>query len=212
MSGEASRDFEGLDVGAWGHSSSGNGLYGSSGGDPGSSGAAVFAQAFGDGDAVYGYPRGSGAGVHGVGSGGAAVYAEDQSGAVTGTGMLATSDAGAAVRATTQTGTALAVQAFDSGSIALSVAGPAIYSNCGVATVLGTVASPKQAVTFNRAVISTHSVVLATLQANIAGVYVASAVPHPASGTITINLNQPVSQHVKVGWFVCDLFPAGGPA
>jgi hypothetical protein len=29
-----------------------------------------------------------------------------------------------------------------------------------------------------------------------------------ATGTVTINLNQPVSQHVKVGWFVCDLIPA----
>jgi hypothetical protein len=200
--------FAGTSAGVYASSSSGNGLIGTSGGAAGDLGAAVRAfttgngdgvwasagtdsgvgvhgENFADGDGVYGVSDGVGAGVHGVGNGGSAVYAEDASEGNTGTGLLATSRSGTALR----------------------VSGRAAYSNCGVATIAGTVASPKQAVAFKGAQLTANSVVIATLQANIAGVFVASAVPHVAAGTVTINLNQAVTQHVKVGWFVCDLIP-----
>ena len=170
-------------------------------------GRAVYAEHLRDGDAVYGIADGLGAGVHGVGNGGNGVYAEDKSSATTANGLLATSSAGTAVNAATNTGIAVAAEAGSAGGTALWVSGPAAYSNCGVATVGGSVATPKQSVLVKGVKLSANSLVVATLQANIAGGFVASAVPHPTAGTITITLNQAVSQHVKIGWIAIDLIP-----
>jgi hypothetical protein len=211
--------FAGSSVGVYGSSATANGVIGTSAGDPGELGAAirafntgkgdgvwasasvaggrgVYGENFADGDGVYGVSDGAGAGVHGVGNGGPAVQAED------------TSDAGAyGVLATSIAGTAVAAEATNPAGTALLVRGRAVFSNCGIATVPGSVATPRQAVNVNNVALTTNSLVVATLQANIAGVFVASAVPHATTGTVTINLNQPVSQHIKVGWFVCDLLP-----
>lgn len=220
--------FLGTSEGVFASSDTGNGVIGTSGGDPGDLGAGIKAFNTGKGDGVWasagadggrgvygehfadgdGVSDGLGAGVHGVGNGGSAVRAEDASGADTASGVLATSSAGTGVSATTDTGTAVEARVTTSVGTALLVSGRAAYSNCGVATVLGSAGLPRQAVTVKNVALTANSMVVATLQANIAGVFVASPVPHVATGTVTINLNQPVSQHVKVGWVVCDLIPA----
>jgi hypothetical protein len=161
------------------------------------------------GAGLLGENTGTGTGVHGTSNGGNGVYAEDKSSAATANGLLATSSAGTAVNASTNTGIAVSAEAGSAGGTALWVSGPAAYSNCGVATVGGSVATPRQSVLVKGVKLSANSLVVATLQASIAGVFVASAVPHPTAGTITITLNQAVSQHVKIGWIAIDLIPIG---
>jgi hypothetical protein len=161
------------------------------------------------GAGLLGENTGTGTGVHGTSNGGDGIYAEDTSNATTANGLRATSGAGTAVNAATNTGIAVAAEAGSAGGTALWVSGPAAYSNCGIATVGGSVATPKQSVLVKGVKLSANSLVVATLQASISGVFVASAVPHVTAGTITISLNQAVSQHVKVGWIAIDLIPIG---
>ena len=125
-------------------------------------------------------------------------------------GVLATSAAGTAVSAFTGVGTAVAAQVNEAGGTALRVSGRAVYSNCGAAVVKGSTGTPKNSVVATEAVPTTDSIVVATLQTSVVGVYVASAVPHATSSKITITLNQAVTQHVTIGWFVIDLIPQGG--
>ena len=200
-------------VGVWGQNS------GSAGSAPGvqgdgitgvvGNGSVTGVAGVSAGDGVVGTANGTGAGVHGVGHGGSAVRAEDKSSGITANGLLATSSAGTAVNASTNSGTAVTAEVQGPGGIALYVQGRAVYSNCGVATIAGAPGATKLSVTVKGAALSANSIVLATLQANVSGVFVASAVPHVGAKTITINLNKAVAQNVKVGWFVCDLIPTG---
>jgi hypothetical protein len=48
------------------------------------------------------------------------------------------------------------------------------------------------------------SLVLATLQQNLSGVYVRSAVPNVAGSSFTINLSKAPSASAKVAWFVVN--------
>ena len=46
------------------------------------------------------------------------------------------------------------------------------------------------------------SMVLATLQQDLDGIWVRSAVPDPEGSKFTIHLNKAAPKHVKVAWFV----------
>ena len=86
------------------------------------------------------------------------------------------------------------------GGPALSVRGTGRFSRSGIVTI----ASPATSATITvPGGLSHSSVVLALLQNNLSGVYVASAVPNVTAGT-AINLNQaaPVGGRAVVGWFV----------
>ena len=48
------------------------------------------------------------------------------------------------------------------------------------------------------------SMVLATLQQSLPGVYVEAAVPDIQNNSITVHLNKAVTQHAKVAWFVVN--------
>ena len=48
------------------------------------------------------------------------------------------------------------------------------------------------------------SLVLATLQQNLSGVYVRSAVPNVPGSSFTIHLSKAVSASAKVAWFVVN--------
>lgn len=90
--------------------------------------------------------------------------------------------------------------------VALRVAGPAAFSRSGKVTIKFPAKSATVAVPGG---LSGSSLVLALLQTAISGVFVASAVPHNATGKVTINLNKaPGSSRrprsVKVAWFVVN--------
>jgi len=92
-------------------------------------------------------------------------------------------------------------QAIGIGATALDVHGPAVFSRSGVLTIpAGASAATQTGVHLTAA-----SLVLATLQHNVAGVHVQAAVPKvSANSSFTIHLNTTVTVAVKVAWFVVN--------
>jgi hypothetical protein len=81
---------------------------------------------------------------------------------------------------------------------ALQVAGPAVFSRSGVLTVTaGSSSSAKRNMS-----LTTASLLLATLQNDVPGVWVASAVPDVGGQSFTVYLNAAVRASTKVAWFV----------
>jgi hypothetical protein len=79
-----------------------------------------------------------------------------------------------------------------------------MFSESGVAIVLGSAASPKSKVAVQSVTLTPNSFVLATVQQVNGDAQVKQAVPNVAAGAITIYLTAPVTVHVKVGWFVIN--------
>ena len=52
--------------------------------------------------------------------------------------------------------------------------------------------------------LATASLVLATVQQNLSGVYVRAAVPNIAAGSFTVYLSKAPSATAKVAWFVVN--------
>jgi hypothetical protein len=155
-----------------------------------SSGSGVFGQNDGNGNGVYGHANNSAAsGVYGQNDGTGFGVAGRASG---GTGILGDSANGIGVSASSQNATAL------------KVTGKAQFSRSGVATVAGTSAAPKNSVKVSLP-ITAKSMMTATLQKYVAGVYVVAAVPNVAGGYFTIYLNKPVSTSVgPIAWMVVE--------
>jgi hypothetical protein len=161
---------------------------------------------------VHGVSSGSkGVGVYGENStdGGAGLQAQDNATGSGGYGVFSASQNGVAVEAITTDGTAVAAVVGGSGT-ALHVSGPAEFSRSGIAVVSGTPTTPKSSVkvnlvTLTETVLQSNSIVLATIQgAAPTGTYVRNVVLNIATDTFTINLNQAVTQKVKIGWFVAN--------
>jgi hypothetical protein len=129
-------------------------------------------------------------GVHGeAGDGAAGVYGRNFG---SGSGVRGQSAEGTGVLAQSAHGTAL------------RVGGKAQFTRSGKATVAGTAAHPRSSVVVSGIGLSGTSMVLATPQRNVAGVFVQAAVPAAAANTITITLNKPVSAAYPVAWMVIE--------
>lgn len=106
-------------------------------------------------------------------------------------------------RATTNTGAGLEGEAASSSGFGLRVSGKIELSRSGLATVAGTVATPRSSVVVTGVALSAKSMVIATVQTS-AGVWVKAAVPNVAGGSVTIYLNKAVSKSVPVAWMVIE--------
>jgi hypothetical protein len=156
-------------------------------------GTAVFGTSE-TGTGVYGEnTQTTGFGIHGkTGGNGSAVFGEATSPGA-GVGVFGESAAGTGVLARSASG------------FALVVGGLAQFSRSGVATVNGTTTNPKSSVKVNVAPLSTTSVMLATLQSHVGGVYVVAAVPNVAGGYFTIYLNKAVTSAAgPIAWMVVE--------
>jgi hypothetical protein len=114
-----------------------------------------------------------------------------------GQGVRGTSVSGVGVRGTAKTGVGVHAQA-DPGAVALRVDGRVQFQrsgrvkvNAGQSSVLVTLAG-----------VTTASYVIATLQANVAGLYVRGVVP--AAGSFRIYLSKAVASTVYVGYLVVN--------
>ena len=182
-------------AGVYGTSVSGEGVYAQSGSTPGTdpgqtrngvhgvTDAANYASIFGEhvngGTAVQGNSlSGNGKGVLGLGATG--VFGLPTSG---GTGVLGSTS-------------------FDGSGIAVYAAGPAKFDLSGLATI----AAGNSTVTLTQVSLRSGSLILATLQNKVTGIYVASAVPNVTGSKVTINLNKvvPSGKTAKVAWFVVN--------
>jgi len=134
----------------------------------------------GDGTGVVGVGDGSGTGVAGVGgpSGGTGLSGHALS--ATGNGVLAENTAG---------------------GTALRVIGHAAFSRSGILTV----PSGHSAVTHPGIALTSASFVLATIQANHAGLAIQGVtLVTGSSGSLTIHLNKKVASHTKVAWLAIN--------
>jgi hypothetical protein len=157
-----------------------------------SNGAAsgVFGENNGTGNGVYGHASNSAAsGVYGQNDGAGFGVAGRAAGGV---GILGDSANGAGVWASSQNATAL------------KVSGKAQFSRSGVTTVAGTSAAPKNSVRVSLP-ITAKSMMTATLQKFVAGIYVVAAVPNVSGGYFTIYLSKAVTTSVgPIAWIVTE--------
>ena len=102
-------------------------------------------------------------------------------------------------QASTNTGVGVAAVATGSGR-GLSVIGKAEFSRSGRAVVQ----SGQSSVTVSNVSLSAKSLVLATAQKSVAGIYVQAAVPNVNAKTITIYLNGSVGANYPVAWFIVE--------
>jgi hypothetical protein len=144
----------------------------------------------GGGNGVYGHANNSAAsGVYGQNDGtGYGVAGR----ALIGTGILGDSANGTGVWANSQNATAL------------KVSGKAQFSRSGVATVAGTSTTPSKSVRVTLP-ITAKSMMTATLQKYVPGVFVVAAVPNVTGGYFTIYLNKSVTTSVgPISWMVVE--------
>jgi hypothetical protein len=86
------------------------------------------------------------------------------------------------------------------GGTALKVTGRAVFSRSGTVTVrAGTSSATK-----NHVALTGSSLVLATLQHDVPGVWVRSAVPEVAGRSFTVHLSKAVRPSTTVAWFVIN--------
>ncbi len=86
------------------------------------------------------------------------------------------------------------------GGTALKATGRVVFSRSGVLTV----AAGSSKVTRSGVALTAASLVLATLQQDVPGVWVRSAVPNVTARSFTVHLSKAVSARTKVAWFVVN--------
>ena len=158
------------------------------------------------GDGVHGSaPAGNGVSGTGTAAGVSGVYGE-HTGAGFGIAGRCSDPGGVAVYADAGFSGNSAVIARAPNTVALDARGAIQSDRAGVATVKGSIASPKDSikVTVLGRVLTGSSLVLATIQGNFAGVQVQGVKQDAAGATFTIFLNQAVTQKIKIGWFIVN--------
>jgi len=146
---------------------------------------------------VWGENTAGGFGVSGSTAGGGAVAGVWGSNSGSGIGVRGTSVSGAGVRGFSQTGIGVHANA-DPGAVALRVDGRVQFQRSGrVKLVAG-----QSSVAVTLTGVTTASYVIATLQANVAGLYVRGVVP--AAGSFRIYLSKAVASAVYVGYLVVN--------
>jgi hypothetical protein len=180
------------------------GLFGENTADASTVGG-VAAGVYGDGvgpgnDGVFG--TGDANGVHGETANGSAsgVYGQNDG---TGFGVAGRANSGTGVLGDSANG--VGVLASSANGTALQVTGTAQFSRSGTATVAGTSLAPANSVRVSLP-ITAKSMMTATLQRFVAGVYVVAAVPNVSGGYFTIYLNKAVKTKVgPIAWIVTEM-------
>jgi hypothetical protein len=177
-----------------------------------------------DGNGVEGYASGNGTGVVGTGSGtgtgveggggpnggtgvfgvgggsgtGIGVYGNASG---TGDAVYGLSQGGNGVHGVTNAASAVGVLAENpGGGAAFQAVGPAVFSRSGVLTI----AAGKSSATQTGIALTAGSLVLATVQQNLSGVYVRAAVPKVSGSSFTVYLSKAVTTSDKVAWFIVN--------
>jgi hypothetical protein len=162
--------------------------------------AGVCGEALGGGNGVLGSTTsGSDGGVQGVNHGtGPAVIGQSAGG----TGVTGSGGVNGVGVSGTGNGTGPGVLANNTGSgPALSVIGPAAFNRSGVLTI----AANKSSATLSGISLGAASLVLVTIQGNVAGIYVQGVtVVSGSSGSFTVHLNKATTKALNVGWFVVN--------
>ena len=151
--------------------------------------------------AVWGDQLGGNNGVYGHASNAAAsgVYGQNDG---TGYGVAGRAGSGTGVLGDSANGTGVVAQSQN--ATALKVNGKAQFSRSGVAYVVGTSTAPKNWARVTLP-ITAKSMMTATLQRYVPGVFVLAAVPNVSGGYFTIYLNKAVTTTVgPIAWMVTE--------
>ena len=154
------------------------------------------------GSGVYGQNDGTGIGVSGLfGSG---VYGQNDGIGYGVAGRITTSSGAGVWGDAPNASGGVGVAASSAHGTALQVTGKAAFNRSRIATILGTTTTPKNSVvvTVPGGPLTANSIVLATIQGNIAGVSVQGVVKGTTS--FTIFLTKTVTTSVRVGWFIIN--------
>ena len=164
---------------------------------------AIYGTNSAGGDAVQGVTAGPQASaVYGHNTSGGGSVAKGVFGASTGggTGVRGESASGHGVEGVSTTGTGV----FASGPMGLQVNGKTQFSRSGVATVAGSSTTPKNSVQVHLP-ITAKSIMTATLQKYVPGVFVVAAQPNVTGGYFTIYLNKSVTTSLgPIAWLVIE--------
>lgn len=156
----------------YGHTSgTGNGVFGEQQ-NPDSTGNAVLGISKGKGNSVFGYKP--------PGTPGDAVVGV----ATSGRGVQGASDTGTGLEGVSKTG------------YALKVVGKAYFSRSGVLNIAAGASSATATMPSDGG-----TAIQATLQSNVADVWVRAVVPNPAAGTFTVYLNKATPVGLRAAWF-----------
>ena len=118
----------------------------------------------------------------------------------TGVGLKAASQSGVALRGESDSATGTGVVAHSTSGVALSVQGRAAFSRSGKLVITAGHSSIA-----HTASLGSSALILATIQGNVAGVYVQGVtVVAGTSGSFTIHLNKATPTNVAVAWFVVN--------
>jgi hypothetical protein len=192
-------------TGVFGDSNNGNGVFGRTFSNTASG---VSGQSDGTGYGVSGRAAAGGTGVFGQGGENGVLATGGTFGVfASGTdyGVYASApNHGVYGAATTNAGAGVEAQANSASGIALRVSGKAQFSRSGTAAITGTTTTPKSSVVISNVALSGKSLVLATAQKNVAGVWVEAAVPNVSAKTVTIYLNKTVTVSYPVAWFIVE--------
>jgi hypothetical protein len=170
--------------------------FGSAKNGPGVVGTGASTGGFG----VIGVGTGGFSGVDGRGgsSNGPGVTGE---GGGSGDGVVGSATTGNGVHGTASAAAGVGVLAANTaGGIALKATGPAVFSRSGLLTV----AAGQSSATQTGVALTSASLVLATLQQNLSGVSVRSAVPNVPGSSFTVHLSKAPSTSAAVAWFVVN--------
>ena len=191
-----------------GGASGGVGVIGLGGGDStgvigngdGSGSGVVGNSGAGDAHGVEGFGSGTGSGV--VGRGGAGGGAGMVGSALgNGSGVVGIgAGSGAGLEGIGGAGGVGVLAESSGGGTALKATGRVVFSKSGVLTV----PAGKSTVTKTGVALTAASLVLATLQQDVPGVWVRSAVPNVTAKSFTVHLSKAVSAKTKVAWFVLN--------
>jgi len=153
------------------------------------------------GTGVVGVGRGTaGTGVIGISTGSAAGVT-GFSGSGSSDGVIGESAKGRAVHGRASAAQGIGVLAENTGGgTALQASGRAVFSRSGILTV----AARASKVTKTGVALTAGSLVLATLQQDVPGVWVRSAVPNVAGHSFTVHLSKAVPAKTKIAWFVVN--------
>jgi hypothetical protein len=130
---------------------------------------------------------------------GPGVYGECNTGSSNDRGIVGRAAVGQGVAGYTDTGTGLFGTAFQGGK-ALEINGRAFFSRSGQLSI----PAKKTSVIKTGVALTSESLVLATLQENIKGVWIKAAVPNVAENSFEIFLNKKPKRTVTVAWFIVN--------
>jgi len=128
------------------------------------------------------------------------IYGRSDTGGAGGRGLVGFCSQGIGLLGQTDTGTGLRAFAGNNAGLALRVSGKAAFDRSGKVTIT----AGHSSIVKTGIALTASSFILATLQTNVAGLFIQSVVTTPSGSKFTISLNKAPSVNVSVAWLAVN--------